>query len=90
MEIVVESNEVEEVKSSWDGKETVRYAQWATLKQGFFMLMFVIRHSRREDAYAPGRYELDPTSFSTANGLLSVPRVKLKPLVLRAQASAKA
>lgn len=88
MQIEVKSRETEEVRRVWEGKERVSYNQWAQLSQGGFVLSFVLQHNDPKDAYQPGFYELDPTSFSSNNGRLSVERVRLKPV--RASAPGKA
>lgn len=80
MQIEVKSRETEEVRRTWEGKERVSHNQWVLLTQGGFALSFVVSHNDPKDAYAPGFYELDPTSFSSNNGRLSVERVRLKPM----------
>ena len=80
MQIEIRSKEVEKQTRVWEGKERVTFAQWCLLSQGGFVLSFVVSHQREEDAYTPGMYEFDPTSFSSNNGRLSVERVRLKPL----------
>ena len=79
MDIEIKSGEVEAVHGMWEGKPTLRFAQWAVLTQGGFVLSFTVSHNEAKDALPPGHYVLDPTSFSTRNGRLSVERVKLKP-----------
>jgi hypothetical protein len=79
VQIEVKSAEVERVEGMWEGKPTLRFTQWALLTQGGFALSFTVSHNDAKDALQPGLYDLDPTSFSTRNGRLSVERVKLKP-----------
>ncbi|GAA0709458.1 single-stranded DNA-binding protein [Dokdonella soli] len=80
MQIEIRDRNVEKVVRVWEGKERVSYTQWALLSQGGFVLSFIVQHNAEAEAYAPGFYELDPTSFSSQNGRLSVERVRLKPV----------
>jgi len=79
VDITIESAEVEKVEREWEGVKRTSYNQWALLKQGGFVLSFIVSHQHETDALKPGRYVLDPTSFSSKAGRLSVERVKLKP-----------
>lgn len=83
MDIEIKSQEVEKVEREWEGVKRVSYNQWALLTQGGFALSFIVSHNNESDALAPGRYMLDPTSFSTKNGRLSVERVRLKAGAVR-------
>lgn len=86
MEIEIKTPDSERVVSHWDGKENVRYQQWALLTQGGFALSFLVSHQNESDVLKPGRYELDPQSFSSKNGRLVVERVRLKPARVAAAA----
>lgn len=79
MEIKIASKDVEKVEREWEGVKRVSWAQWAQLTQGGFVLSFVVSHQSESEALPPGDYVLDPTSFSSKSGRLTVERVKLKP-----------
>lgn len=89
MQIEIRSSDVEEVRRVWEGVERVSFNQWALLTQGGFVLSFIVSHQSAGDALKPGLYQLDPTSFSSKQGRLSVERVKLVPAVVRPAAQAK-
>lgn len=78
MQIEIKSKEVEKVEREWEGVKRVSFNQWALLTQGGFALSFIVSHNTENEALEPGNYVLDPTSFSTKNGRLSVERVRLK------------
>ena len=80
MDITIASGDYEKQEREWDGVKRTSFAQWAQLQQGGFVLSFLVQHNNEAEVLKPGRYELDPTSFSTKNGRLSVERVRLKPL----------
>ena len=82
MDIEIKSKEFEKVEREWEGVKRTNYNQWALLSQGGFVLSFLVQHNNESEVLAPGRYVLDPTSFSTKNGRLSVERVKLKAAAL--------
>lgn len=79
MRIVIESKDHERVVRVWEGVERVSFTQWARLEAGGFVLSFLVQHQLESAVLPPGEYVLDPTSFSTKNGRLSVDRVTLKP-----------
>ena len=78
VEIQIASKEFEKVEREWEGVKRTNYNQWALLSQGGFVLSFLVQHNSESEVLAPGKYVLDPTSFSTKNGRLSVERVRLK------------
>lgn len=79
MQIKIVSKETERVARVWEGVERISYTQWAQISQGGFVLSFIISHQSESEALPPGDYVLDPTSFSSKNGRLSVERVRLMP-----------
>jgi len=85
VDITISSSQFEKQEREWEGVKRTSYAQWAQLQQGGFVLSFLVQHNNESDVLKPGKYQLDPTSFSTKNGRLSVERVRLQPL----QASSK-
>jgi hypothetical protein len=78
VDITIATKDYEKQEREWDGVKRTSYAQWAQLQQGGFVLSFLVSHNNEADVLPPGRYELDPTSFSTKNGRLSVERVRLR------------
>lgn len=79
MKITIQSQQVEKVEREWEGVKRTNYTQWALLQQGGFVLSFLVSHQSEAEALPPGEYALDPTSFSTKNGRLSMERVRLVP-----------
>jgi hypothetical protein len=78
MEIEIKAAGSERVEREWEGVKRVNWQQWAVLTQGGFVLSFIVSHNSESEVLPPGRYALDPTSFSSKNGRLSVERVRLK------------
>jgi hypothetical protein len=78
VEIKIASRDFEKVERVWEGVSRTSFQQWAKLIQSGFEMMFLVSHNSESEVLPPGDYALDPTSFSSKNGRLSVERVKLK------------
>lgn len=79
MQIKIMQPDVERISRVWEGVERISYNQWAVLQQGGFVMSFIVSHQNEKDALPVGEYVLDPSSFSSKNGRLTVDRVKLAP-----------
>ncbi len=79
MRIQVLNRAPEKITTTWEGVQRERVQQWCLLEIDGLPTSFQVTHEPGKEL-PPGDYELDPKSFSVANGRLQVTRVVLRPL----------